>query len=148
MLNRITLIGRLTRDPELRTTTTGRNYATFSIAVQKRIKPQDPNERDADFFNIKVWGQTADYVSNYLTKGRLVAVDGRIESRRYTDQQGVQREVWEVNADNVSGLDRPRDDQGASGESTGGGSRPAYGGGNRAAANVAPSEEEYDPFAE
>lgn len=148
MLNRITLIGRLTRDPELRTTTTGRNYATFSIAVQKRIKPQDPNERDADFFNIKVWGQTADYVSNYLTKGRLVAVDGRIESRRYTDQQGVQREVWEVNADNVSGLDRPRDDQGASGESTGGAPRPAYGGGNRASANVAPSEEEYDPFAE
>lgn len=147
MLNRITLVGRLTRDPELRTTTTGRNYATFSIAVQKRVKPQDPNERDADFFNIKVWGQTADYVSNYLTKGRLVAVDGRIESRRYTDQQGVQREIWEVSADNVSGLDRPRDDQGGAsgGEPTG---RPAYGGGNRTSAAVAPSEDEYDPFAE
>lgn len=150
MLNRIALVGRLTRDPELRTTTTGRNYATFAIAVQKRVKPQDPNERDADFFNVKVWGQTADYVSNYLTKGRLVAVDGRIESRRYTDQQGVQREVWEVTADNVSGLDRPRDDSGAA-EGGGGGTRPAYGGGGGGAArstNVAPSEEEYDPFAE
>ncbi|MGV3618075.1 MAG: single-stranded DNA-binding protein [Fimbriimonas sp.] len=149
MLNRISLVGRLTRDPELRTTTTGKNYATFAVAVNKRIKPQDPNERDADFFNVKVWGQTAEYVSNYLTKGRLVAVDGRMESRKYTDQQGVQREIWEVTADNVSGLDRPKDDQ-ASG---GGGdapaaARPAYGGGARPAAQVAPSPDEYDPFAD
>lgn len=148
MLNRICLTGRLTRDPELRTTSTGRNFATFSIAVTKRIKPQDPNERDADFFNIKVWGQTADYVSNYLAKGRLVAVEGRMESRKYTDQQGQAREIWEVNADNVTGLDRPRDDDG--GGNTGGATRPAYGGGANArpAANVAPSPDEYDPFAD
>jgi single-strand DNA-binding protein len=147
MLNRITLVGRLTRDPELRTTTTGRNFATFGIAVQKRIKPQDPNERDADFFNVKVWGQTADYVSNYLTKGRLVAVDGRMESRRYTDQQGVQKEIWEVAADNVNGLDRPRDDAGQGGGSEAG-SRPASSGGGRSAPSAAPNPDEYDPFAD
>lgn len=146
MVNRIILIGRLTRDPELRTTTTGRNLATFSIAVQKRMKPQDPNERDADFFNIKAWGQTADYVSNYLTKGRLVAVDGRMESRRYVDNQGNNREIWEVTADNVNGLDRPRDD----GEGGGGGSHApsqSYGGG-RSQPTAAPSPDEYDPFAD
>jgi single-strand DNA-binding protein len=146
-LNRVILIGRLTRDPELRTTTTGKNYAVFGIAVQKRIKPQDPNERDADFFNIKTWNQTADYVSNYLTKGRLVAVDGRLETRKYTDQQGVQREIFEIVADNVQGLDRPKDDQPGGGAPASEG-RPAYGGGGRAAAPVAPSADEYDPFAD
>ncbi|HEY0866607.1 MAG TPA: single-stranded DNA-binding protein [Fimbriimonas sp.] len=142
-LNRVVLIGRLTRDPEFRTTPNGKNYAAFGIAVQKRIKPQDPNERDADFFNIKVWGQSAEYVKNYLTKGRLVSIDGRLETRRYTDQQGVQKDIFEIVADNVQGLDRPRDDSGAApsgntGYSSGGGApRPA-----------APAEDEYDPFAD
>jgi len=142
MVNRVILIGRLTRDPELRTTSTGKNVANFSIAVQKRIKPQDPNERDADFFNIKAWNQTAEYVNNYLTKGRLVAVDGRIETRRYVDNQGVNREVVEIIADNVNGLDRPRDDQGGA---------PSYsGGGGQSAPRpvAAPAADEYDPFAE
>ena len=84
-VNRVVLIGRLTRDPELRTTSTGKNVVEFSIAVNKRIKPQDGSP-DADFFRIKAWGQTADYVNNYLAKGRLVAVDGRLETRKWTDQ--------------------------------------------------------------
>ncbi len=125
------------RDPELRTTTTGKNVVSFSIAVTKRVKPQDPNEPDAYFFRISAWGQTAEYVSNYLGKGRLVAVDGRLESRKYTDSQGQSREMVEVVADNVQGLDRPKED---------GGGAPAAGGGNRMAA--APSPEEYDPFAD
>jgi single-strand DNA-binding protein len=107
------LIGRLTRDPETRTTTTGKTYAVFSIAVDKSRKPTDPNEPTADFFNVKVWGQTVDYVSNYLTKGRLIAVDGRIESRKYIDKEGVSREIWEVTADTVKGLDRPKEDRDA-----------------------------------
>jgi single-strand DNA-binding protein len=78
-LNRAILIGRLTRDPEFRTTTNGKNYATFGIAVDKRVKPQNDNEPTADFFNIKCWGQTAEFAKNYLAKGRLVSVDGRIE---------------------------------------------------------------------
>lgn len=108
MVNRVVLIGRLTRDPELRTTTGGKSVCDFSIAVQKRIKPQDGSS-DADFFRVQCWGQTADFVSSYITKGRLVAVDGRLQTRKYTASDGSNREVVEVVADNVSGLDRPTD---------------------------------------
>jgi single-strand DNA-binding protein len=112
-VNRVVLIGRLTRDPELRTTNSGKNVVDFSIAVQKRMKPADGSP-DADFFRVKAWGQTADYVNSYLQKGRLVAVDGRLETRKWTDQNGTNRESVEVVADNVNGLDRPRDDAGGS----------------------------------
>lgn len=138
MINSVVLVGRLTRDPELRTTTSGKEVATFAIAVEKRFKPQD-GSADADFFNIKVWGKTAEYCANYLTKGRLVAVQGRLETRKYTTQEGQNREVTEIVADNVQGLDRPRDDSGAP--------RAAGGGGNKAPAGAVPSEDDYDPFA-
>lgn len=147
-VNRVVLIGRLTRDPELRTTNTGRNVVEFSIAVQKRIKPQDGSP-DADFFRIKAWGQTADYVNNYIHKGRLVAVDGRLETRKWTDQNGTNRESVEVVADNVNGLDRPRDEAG----SGGGGGYNSGGGDNGGGSaprpvSAAPKEDEYDPFAD
>jgi single-strand DNA-binding protein len=131
MVNRVVLVGRLTRDPEVRQTNSGKSVASFSIAVQKRIKPQD-GQPDADFFRITCWGQTADYVGSYMTKGRLVAVDGRLESRKFQDREGNNREVVEVVADNVQGLDRPRDD-----------AAPSASG---AAAQTSP--EDYDPFAE
>ena len=105
MINRVVLVGRLTRDPELRTTTTGKNVVEFSIAVTKKFKPQD-GSADADFFRVKAWGGSADYVANYLTKGRLVGVDGRLEQRRFTDSSGANREVIEIVADHVQGLDR------------------------------------------
>lgn len=139
MLNRISLIGRLVRDPEARTTNTGKNVVEFSIAVNKRTKPRD-GEPDADFFRVKAWNQTADYVSNYLTKGRLVVVDGRMESRKYVDSNGANREIWEVVADNVSGLDRPRDDSSPS--------ERAPSAGRSATSDSAPSADEYDPFAD
>jgi single-strand DNA-binding protein len=107
-LNKIIIIGRLTRDPELRTTSTGKDVVEFSIAVNKRIKPQEG--ADADFFRVKAWGQTAKYVADYIGRGRLVAVDGRLESRKYTDKDGNNREIVEIVADNVNGLDRPRED--------------------------------------
>ena len=152
MLNRVILIGRLTRDPELRTTGTGKNVVEFSIAVDKRIKPTDPSQPTADFFRIKAWDRTADFVANYLSKGRLVAVDGRIEQRKFVDKEGNNREIFEVVAVSVQGLDRPRDDSGQGGGASGAGhgsggsgyvsqapaSRPA----------VAPSPDEYDPFAD
>lgn len=144
MINRVVLVGRLTRDPEMRTTTTGKNVVEFSIAVNKRMKPQDGSP-DADFFRIKAWGQTAEYVSNYLNKGRLVAVDGRIEQRKYTASDGSNREIFEIVADNVQGLDRPRDDAGGGGGSSyGGGST----GGHAPVGGPAPAEDEYDPFAD
>jgi single-strand DNA-binding protein len=139
-LNRVILIGRLTRDPEVRTTSGGKTVASFAVAVDKRVKPNDGSPT-ADFFNVSAWGQTADFVGNYLQKGRLVAVDGRLQSRKFTGQDGNQREVYEIVADNVQGLDRPREDGGGSG----GGS---YGGGNRSASPSAPPVDEFDPFEE
>lgn len=139
MVNRVVLVGRLTRDPELRTTTTGKSVCDFSIAVGKRFKPQDGSP-DADFFRVTAWGQTADYVANYLTKGRLCAVDGRLQSRKYTANDGTNREVVEVVADTVQGLDRPREDGGGGGYGEG---APAA-----AAAVSAPNVDEYDPFAD
>lgn len=134
MINRVVMVGRLTRDPELRTTTTGKNVCGFGIAVTKRIKPQDGSP-DADFFSVTAWGQTAEYVANYLTKGRLVAVDGRLQSRKYTAQDGTNREAIEIIAENVQGLDRPREDAGE-------------GAPKMSAVGPAPSADEYDPFAE
>ncbi|MEQ1933935.1 MAG: single-stranded DNA-binding protein [Fimbriimonadaceae bacterium] len=140
MINRVVLVGRLTRDPELRTTSTGKNVVEFSIAVNKRIKPSDGSP-DADFFRVKAWGSTADYVSNYLTKGRLVGVDGRLDQRRYTDKDGNNREIIEVVAESVQGLDRARDDAAPSG----GGGTPAHA---AVTGGAAPAADEYDPFAD
>ncbi len=138
-LNRVTLIGRLTHDPELRNTTTGKSVVNFSIAVTKKYKPTDGSP-DADFFTVVAWGQVAEFVTNYLNKGRLISVDGRLQSRKYTTQDGANRDVVEIVADSVQGLDRPRDDQGGGGG--GGGSRSA------GSSSSAPNEDEYDPFAD
>jgi len=108
-VNSVVLIGRLTRDPETRTTQSGKEVANFSIAVDRRFKGQDGV--DVDFFSVSAWGNAASFVSQYLGKGRLVAVEGRLQSRKYTTQDGSNREVVEVVAENVQGLDRPRDDQ-------------------------------------
>jgi single-strand DNA-binding protein len=108
MVNRVVLIGRIVRTPELKTTTTGKAVVSFSIAVNKRVKGKDG--ADADFFRVTAWGQTAEYVNTYLDKGRLVSVDGRLDTRKWKDKDGNEREVVEVVADNVSGLDKPKDD--------------------------------------
>ena len=136
-VNRVVLIGRLTRDPELRTTTTGKQVTDFSIAVDKRFKPTDGSPT-ADFFRVSAWDKTAEFVANYMAKGRLVAVDGRLQSRKYTDKDGNNREVVEIVAENVQGLDRPRDDQG--------GGAPATAAVH--AGSSIPNEDEYDPFAD
>lgn len=102
-MNRVCLIGRLTRDPELRTTTTGKQVADFTLAVDRRGE-------GADFFRVNAWDKSAEFVANYLSKGRLVSVDGRLQSRKFTDRDGNNREVVEVVADNVQGLDKPKDE--------------------------------------
>jgi len=137
VVNRVVLIGRLTRDPEHRTTTTGKSVCDFSIAVSKRFKPQDGSP-DADFFRVSAWGATADYVANYLAKGRLVAVEGRLQSRKFQASDGSNREVVEVVADNVQGLDRPREDGGA----------PSGAPASKGSSAPAPNPDEYDPFAD
>jgi single-strand DNA-binding protein len=141
VINSVVLIGRLVRDPELRTTTSGKNVCDFTIAVQKKIKPADGSS-DADFFRVNCWDKTAEFVSNYLHKGRMVAVEGRLQSRKYQASDGSNREVVEIVANNVQSLERPRDDA-----APGGGEGYASPG-PKASGGPAPSADEYDPFAD
>ena len=102
-MNKVFLIGRLTRDPELRYTGNNTAVASFSIAVNRNFTNQS-GEREADFINIVVWRKQAENVKNYLTQGSQVAIDGRIQTRSYDDQDGKKRYVTEVIADNVEFL--------------------------------------------
>lgn len=138
-LNCVCLTGRLTRDPELRTTTTGKQVVSFSIAVQKRFKPQDENQPDASFIDCVAWGQQAEFLSNYGAKGRMVGVTGRLEQRKYQAQDGTNRNVVEVVVDNIQLLDRPRDeDRDRAAVATGGATQDDGLSGDEV--------EDYDPF--
>jgi single-strand DNA-binding protein len=105
LLNRIVLIGRLTKDPELRYTPNGVAVASFTLAVN-RSRPNPQGEREADFIPIVVWQKQAENCANYLGKGRLVAVDGRLQIRTYDGKDGQRRWVTEVIAENVRFLDK------------------------------------------
>jgi single-strand DNA-binding protein len=107
MLNRVVLIGRLATDPELKYTASGIAVATFRIAVDRRPNPQ--GEKEADFIPIVAWKQLAESASNYLTKGRLVAVDGRMQVRSWVAQDGSRRYITEVVAENLKFLDKPKE---------------------------------------
>lgn len=103
-MNKVFLIGRLTRNPELRYTSSNIAVATFSIAVDRNFS-NAAGEREADFINIVVWRKQAENVKNYMHKGSQVAIDGRIQTRSYDDTDGKKRYVTEVVADNVQFLD-------------------------------------------
>lgn len=103
-MNKVFLIGRLTRDPELRYTSSNLPVATFSLAVNRNFTSQS-GEREADFINIVVWRKQAENVKNYLTQGSQVAIDGRIQTRTYDGEDGKKRYITEVVADNVQFLD-------------------------------------------
>lgn len=97
-MNKSILIGRLTKDPELKTTTSGTNVCSFTIAVNRRYKNSEGNY-DADFINCAAWRQTAEFISNYFTKGRMIGVVGSIQTRTYDDAEGKKRYVTEVVVD-------------------------------------------------
>lgn len=107
-MNRIVLIGRLVREPELSYTQTGIAVASFTIAVNRPFLNQK-GQREADFIDIVVWRNQAENCANYLSKGRLVGVDGRLQIRSYETADGQRRRVAEVVADRVEFLDRGRD---------------------------------------
>ena len=109
MLNRIILMGRLTRDPELRHTQTGTAVASFSLAVDRDFKDRNTGEKATDFIDIVAWRQTAEFVSRYFTKGRMAVVEGRLQIRDWTDKEGGKRRSAEVIADNVYFGDSKRD---------------------------------------
>jgi len=100
-MNRVILIGRLAKDPELRFTASGKAVATFSIAVNRPFS----KEKEADFFNVVVWGKSAENCANYLAKGRLVGLEGRLQSRSYETQSGDKRYITEIVADQVEFLE-------------------------------------------
>ena len=100
-MNHIVLMGRLTRDPELRHTQTGTPVASFTLAVDRRFTPKDGGEKQTDFIDIVAWQNTAEFVSKYFTKGQMAAVSGRLQIRDWTDRDNNKRRSAEVVADNV-----------------------------------------------
>jgi single-strand DNA-binding protein len=107
-VNKLILIGRMVRDPEMKYTSSGQGVVNASIAVDRFTKNAD-GEKDCDFFNLVAWRKQAEFMEKYLKKGRLVYVEGRMQSRRYTDNTGNRRQVWECVVDNIQGLDRAKE---------------------------------------
>ena len=109
MLNHITIMGRLTRDPELRMTQSQTQVATFTLAVDRDFGGRGEGERQTDFIDCVAWRQTAEFVGKYFTKGRMAVVSGRLQSRKWETREGEKRTSWEVVADNVYFGDSRRD---------------------------------------
>ena len=113
MLNHIVLMGRLTRDPELRYTGSNVPVASFSIAVDRDFGRGENGEKQTDFINVSAWRQTGEFVSKYSTKGSMIVVSGRLQMRDYTDRDGNRRTAAEVVAENVYFGESKRRDDGA-----------------------------------
>ena len=150
MLNHITIMGRLTRDPELRRTGSGIAVASFTVAVDRDFGGRDGGEKETDFIDCVAWRQTGEFVSKYFTKGRMIVVSGRLQIRSWTDKDGNKRRTAEVVADNCYFGDSKRDEGSSYGGNTYGGNSygnnnyggynapaPSYGGYSAPAANPA-----------
>ena len=107
MFNLVVLTGRLTADPELKTTPNGTNVTSFSIAVERRYRSGE--ERQTDFINIVAWQKTAEFITKYFKKGNLIGIEGAIQTRRYQDKNGNNRTAFEVIANNVQFVESKRD---------------------------------------
>ena len=136
MLNRIILMGRLTRDPELRRTQSGAAVTSFSLAVDRDFKSQS-GEKETDFLDVVAWRNTAEFVSKYFAKGRMAVVEGRLQLRDWTDRDGNKRRTAEVVADNVYFGDSKRDNDGGSYNA------PAYAPADRGYAPAAPVADQF-----
>ena len=136
MLNKIFIMGRLTRDPELRRTQNGTAVTSFTLAVDRDFKNAD-GTKETDFIDCVVWRQTAEFVSKYFTKGRMAVVEGRLQIRDWQDKDGNKRRNAEVVADNVYFGDSKKDDYGG-----------APVGGYKAAGKAVDVEPEAEDFAE
>ena len=135
MLNHITIMGRLTRDPELRRTGSGVAVASFTVAVDRDFGKNEAGEKETDFIDCVAWRQTGEFVSKYFTKGRMAVVSGRLQIRSWTDKDGNKRRTAEVVADNVYFGDSKRDGEGA-----GFSAAPAFGGYSAPAASAPASD--------
>ena len=135
MLNHIVIMGRLTRDPELRRTGSGIAVASFTVAVDRDFGKNEAGEKETDFIDCVAWRQTGEFVSKYFTKGRMAVVSGRLQIRGWTDKDGNKRRTAEVVADNVYFGDSKRD-----GDSGSYGAAPAANYGSYAAPAPAASD--------
>ena len=108
MLNRIIVMGRMTRDPELRRTNSGTAVASFTVAVDRDFKSQS-GEKETDFIDVVAWRNTAEFASKYFSKGRMAVVEGRLQIRDWTDKDGNKRRSAEIVADSVYFGDSKRD---------------------------------------
>ena len=111
MLNKIFIMGRLTRDPELRRTQSGTAVTSFTLAVDRDFKGQN-GEKETDFLDVVAWRNTAEFVAKYFAKGRVAVVDGRLQIRDWTDKDGNKRSKAEVVADNVYFADSKKQESG------------------------------------
>lgn len=137
-LNKAIIIGRMGRDPETRYTQTGQTVASFSVATDESYKDKQGNKVDAvEWHNITAFGKTAEFVSNYLSKGRLVYVEGKIKTEKYTDKQGVEKYATKILADRVQGLDKRSEGEQPSPQDAAPG-RQEYAGGGTAGMDDAP----------
>ena len=141
MLNHITIMGRLTRDPELRRTGSGIAVASFTVAVDRDFGGRDGGEKETDFIDCVAWRQTGEFVSKYFAKGRMAVVSGRLQIRNWTDKDGNKRRTAEVVADNCYFGDSKRDTDG--GSSYGGNT---YGGNAYGNAYSAPAGNNYGGY--
>lgn len=130
MYNRVILMGRLTRDPELRTTQSGTTLCRIGIAVERNFAKQG-QERQTDFFDITCWGQQADFVSKYFSKGRMIHVEGRLQNDNYTDQNGNKVYRTSIVAERIDFCGDKRSDNGAGNYGGGQYQNPQYGGGQQ-----------------
>lgn len=111
-MNLAILMGRTTKDIELKTTASGTSVTSFTLAVDKRVKKGE--EKQADFINIVAWRQTAEFAANYIRKGQLIAIEGSIQTRKYQDKEGKDRTVFEVVANQIHFAEAKRDNGGSS----------------------------------
>ena len=102
MVNNVVIMGRMVRDPELRQLDNGTSVTTFSVAVDRNYVDKTTNERQADFLNVVAWRQTADFVCKYFHQGDMIALEGSLQSRKYTDKDGNNRTAIEIVANNIS----------------------------------------------
>lgn len=131
-MNRVIVTGNIGQEPELKTTQTGKSVCSFSVAVK-----DDYDKDKTIWLRVTAWGQTAEFVCQYLGKGRKVGIDGRLTSNKFTDKNGVEQERTEITADKVEGLDRPREETGQ---------EHAGGGAPKQAAPESDDSQTWDPF--
>lgn len=146
MINRVVLVGRLTRDPESQYTPNGIAIAKFTVAVDRFSKNAETGEKETDFIPVVAFRRTAEFVSQYIGKGRLVGVDGRLQIRSWVQQDGSRRSWTEVIADSVQGLDRARDGDAATAATAP--DEPGFAGAPGAGGPPSDAIDDNDPFAD